>query len=103
MAAVLAGTALNGAWIFFGQGTVTALVSRNASTDRAAASGLYLTSYYLDRFGSVPTALGIDAAIGAAARTGRVVFRSAWPNIVETRTIGAHRTAAKRTPLTGRN
>jgi hypothetical protein len=64
---VLAGMALNGVGTFLAQGTVTALVSRNASADGAAASGLYLTSYYLDRSGSVPTVLGIDAAIGAAA------------------------------------
>ncbi|MEL7281748.1 MAG: MFS transporter [Pseudomonadota bacterium] len=43
---VLAGLAVIGAGTFFMQAAATGFVGRTASTDRAAANGLYLTSYY---------------------------------------------------------
>ena len=45
--AVLVGLALVGVGTFFAQATATGFVSRTAITDRSAASGLYLASYYL--------------------------------------------------------
>jgi len=47
LSAVLAGLALVGVGTFFAQATATGFVSRTAMTDRSAASGLYLASYYL--------------------------------------------------------
>lgn len=44
---VLAGLTLIGAGTFFMQAAATAFVGRTAETDRAAANGLYLTSYYI--------------------------------------------------------
>jgi predicted MFS family arabinose efflux permease len=45
--AVLAGLALMGVGTFFAQAVATGFVGRNAASDRAAASGLYLAAYYL--------------------------------------------------------
>jgi YNFM family putative membrane transporter len=45
-AAVLAGLALLGVGTFFAQAAATGFVARTASTERVAASGLYLASYY---------------------------------------------------------
>jgi MFS transporter, YNFM family, putative membrane transport protein len=46
LAAVLTGMALIGVGTFFAQATATGFVSKAATTDRAAASGLYLASYF---------------------------------------------------------
>ncbi len=46
LAAVLIGMSLVGVGTFFAQATATGFVSRAATTDRAAASGLYLASYF---------------------------------------------------------
>ncbi|MEO0632635.1 MAG: MFS transporter [Pseudomonadota bacterium] len=45
--AVLTGLAVIGAATFFMQAATTGFVGRTATTDRAAANGLYLTSYYV--------------------------------------------------------
>ena len=45
--AVLTGMVLLAAGTFFAQATTTGFVGRAASTDRAAANGLYLASYFL--------------------------------------------------------
>lgn len=79
LASVLAGLAIMGVGTFFAQATATGFVGRVASSDRAAASGLYLTSYYLggmagaallgqiyDRLGWSATAAGIGFALLAA-------------------------------------
>ncbi|HEU0222546.1 MAG TPA: MFS transporter, partial [Paracoccaceae bacterium] len=47
LAPVLAGLALMGVGTFFAQAAATGYVGRNAASDRAAASGLYLAAYYL--------------------------------------------------------
>lgn len=47
LAPVLVGLALIGAGTFLAQAVATGFVSRTATSDRGAASGLYLTSYYL--------------------------------------------------------
>jgi YNFM family putative membrane transporter len=47
LAAVVAGMVLVGAGTFFAQAVATGYVGRAAAVDRAAASGLYLASYYL--------------------------------------------------------
>ena len=44
---VLTGLTLIGAGLFFGQSVATGFVGRTAKGDKAAANGLYLTSYYL--------------------------------------------------------
>jgi predicted MFS family arabinose efflux permease len=78
--AVLAGLAAIGVGTFFAQATATGYVSRTAATDRGAASGLYLASYFLgglagsavlgqvfDRLGWAACVAGIGAALLAAA------------------------------------
>ncbi len=80
LAAVLAGMCLVAAGTFFAQGTVTGFVSRTATSDRGAASGLYLASYFLggitgaavlgrvfDTFGWTATVAGIAIAVSLAA------------------------------------
>lgn len=60
---VLAGLAVIGMGTFFMQAAATGFVGRTATTDRAAANGLYLTSYY---FGGLAGAflLGQAQAVG---------------------------------------
>src|SRR5262249_21335757 len=73
---VMVGLALLGVGTFFAQATATGFVSRTASTDRGAASGLYLASYFLgglagsavlgqvfDRLGWTACVVGIGAAL----------------------------------------
>jgi predicted MFS family arabinose efflux permease len=77
---VLAGLVLLGVGTFFAQATATGFVGRAARSDRAAASGLYLSSYYLgglagaallgqvfDMLGWPATVVGVAAALLAAA------------------------------------
>lgn len=79
LAAILAGMCLVAAGTFFAQGTVTGFVSRTATSDRGAASGLYLASYFLggitgaavlgrvfDTFGWTATVAGIAIAVTLA-------------------------------------
>lgn len=63
---VLAGLMLVGVGTFFAQATATGFVGRAAMSDRAAASGLYLASYY---FGGL---------MGAAV-LGQIFDRYGWP------------------------
>lgn len=76
---VLAGLIVMGIGTFFAQAVATGFVGRAASSDRAAASGLYLASYYLggmtgagllgqvyERFGWTVTLCGIGFALGLA-------------------------------------
>jgi predicted MFS family arabinose efflux permease len=73
---VLAGMALAACGTFFAQATATGFVSRAATADRGAASGLYLASYFLgglfgsaiigqlfDRMGWTAAVLGVGAAL----------------------------------------
>lgn len=77
---VLVGMVLIGVGTFFAQAIGTGYVGRAATTDRAAASGLYLASYYLgglvgaailgqvfDRYGWGACVAGIGLALAAAA------------------------------------
>src|SRR5215471_10481205 len=81
---VLAGMTLVAAGTFFAQAIATGYVGRAAMTDRAAASGLYLSSYYFgglvgaallgqvfDRLGwrSCVIAIGVSLALAAALST----------------------------------
>jgi predicted MFS family arabinose efflux permease len=66
---VLAGMALVAAGTFFAQAIATGHVGRAAVTDRAAANGLYLSSYYL------------GGLVGAAA-LGQVFDRVGWTSCV---------------------
>ena len=76
---VLAGLAIVGVGTFFAQATATGFVGRAAKHDRAAASGLYLSSYYLgglvgaallgrvfEAFGWAATVAAIGASIALA-------------------------------------
>jgi predicted MFS family arabinose efflux permease len=78
--AVLVGMVLMGAGTFFAQATATGFVSRAATVDRGAASGIYLACYFLgglvgtailgqvfDRLGWPATVIGIGAALAVAA------------------------------------
>ena len=62
---VLAGLAIVGVGTFFAQATATGFVGRAAKHDRAAASGLYLSSYYL-------------GGLAGAALLGRVFESYGW-------------------------
>ena len=77
---VLAGMALAAIGTFFAQAVATGFVSRAATADRGAASGLYLASYFLgglvgsavlgqlfDRFGWAAAIAGVGMALLAAA------------------------------------
>jgi len=79
-AAVLLGLALIAVGTFFAQATATGFVGRAATTDRGAASGLYLASYFLgglvgsavlgmvfDHLGWTACVAGIGAALGLGA------------------------------------
>jgi predicted MFS family arabinose efflux permease len=83
LAAVLAGMTLVGIGTFFAQAVATGHVGRIAERDRAAASGLYLSSYYcgglagaaaigqlFDRFGWNAALAGVFGALGLAALLG---------------------------------
>jgi len=80
LSAVMTGLALVGVGTFFAQATATGFVSRAASTDRGAASGLYLASYFMggligsavlgqlfDSYGWTACVAGIGIALLAAA------------------------------------
>lgn len=80
LSVVLGGMVLLGVGTFFAQATATGFVSRAATTDRAAASGLYLASYFLgglvgsavlgqvfDRLGWSACVAGIGLALAVAA------------------------------------
>lgn len=84
LAPSLTGLALVGVGTFLAQATATGFVSRAATTDRGAASGLYLASYYLgglfgsallgllfDRLGWTACVGGIALALGLAALLAR--------------------------------
>ena len=77
---VLAGMVLVGVGTFFAQAIGTGFVGRAAKSDRAAASGLYLASYYLgglfgaavlgqlfDRYGWPACVAGVAVALALAA------------------------------------
>lgn len=79
MGVVLTGMSLAAVGTFFAQATATGFVSRAATTDRGAASGLYLASYFLgglagsavlgqlfDRFGWAACVGGVGVALVAA-------------------------------------
>ena len=85
---VLAGLVLVGIGTFLTQATATGYVGRTAMTDRAAASGLYLASYFFgglvgsavlgqlfDRFGWPACVAGIGAALLLAAGLAKWVDR----------------------------
>jgi predicted MFS family arabinose efflux permease len=78
--AVLAGLMLIGIGTFFAQAAATGFVGRAATTDRAAASGIYLACYFsggligsailgllFDRFGWSACVAGIGLSLAAAA------------------------------------
>jgi predicted MFS family arabinose efflux permease len=77
---ILAGLALVAVGTFFAQAAATGFVSRAATTERGAASGIYLASYYLgglvgsallgvvfDKFGWTPTVIALGVALAIAA------------------------------------
>jgi len=80
LAAILGGMILVGVGTFFAQATATGFVSRAATTDRGAASGLYLASYFLggligsavlgqvfDRLGWTACVIGVGLSLLIAA------------------------------------
>jgi predicted MFS family arabinose efflux permease len=89
LAIVLAGLAIVGVGTFFAQATATGFVGRAAKSDRAAASGMYLASYYLgglagaallgqvfDRIGWSATVGGVAIALVLAALCAAMLKRS---------------------------
>ncbi len=86
--AIIAGMTLVGIGTFFAQAVATGHVGRIAEGDRAAASGLYLSSYYcgglagaavvgqlFDRLGWSAAVAGVFAALSLAALLGRKLAR----------------------------
>lgn len=69
LAAIIAGLVLVGVGTFFAQAVATGFVGRAAKQDRAAASGLYLASYYL-------------GGLAGAAVLGQVFDHVGWPATV---------------------
>jgi MFS transporter, YNFM family, putative membrane transport protein len=69
LAPVLLGLVLIGVGTFFAQATATGFVGRAAKSDRAAASGLYLASYYM-------------GGLAGAALLGQVFEKLGWPATV---------------------
>ena len=80
LSAVLIGLVLVGVGTFFAQAVATGFVSRAATGDRGAASGMYLSSYFagglvgtavlgqvFDRFGWAACVAGIALSLAAAA------------------------------------
>jgi predicted MFS family arabinose efflux permease len=80
---VIGGMTLVGIGTFFAQAVATGHVGRVAQGDKAAASGLYLSSYYcgglagaavvgllFDRFGWPTAIAGVFVALGLAAMLG---------------------------------
>lgn len=80
LSAVLIGLVLVGVGTFFAQAVATGFVSRAATGDRGAASGMYLSSYFtgglvgtavlgqaFDRFGWAACVAGIGLSLAAAA------------------------------------
>lgn len=80
LTAILAGLVLVAAGTFFAQAAATGFVSRTATTERGAASGIYLASYYLgglagsavlgavfDVFGWTETVVVLGIALALAA------------------------------------
>jgi MFS transporter, YNFM family, putative membrane transport protein len=65
LGAVLSGLVLVGAGTFFAQAVATGFVGRAAATDRAAASGIYLSCYYL-------------GGVAGSALLGQVFDYSGW-------------------------
>jgi YNFM family putative membrane transporter len=86
---VLAGMALVAAGTFFAQAIATGYVGRAAMTDRAAASGLYLGSYY------------VGGLVGAAL-LGQVFDRIGWPACVVAIGLSLALAAALSTYLRGK-
>jgi MFS transporter, YNFM family, putative membrane transport protein len=84
LTAILTGLVLIGVGTFLAQATTTGFVGRAATSDRGAASGLYLASYFFgglvgsavlgqlfDRFGWNACVAGIALALLLAALLGR--------------------------------
>jgi MFS family permease len=84
LAAVLVGLVLIGVGTFFAQAIATGFVGRAATSNRGAASGLYLAAYFFgglvgsaalgqlfDRLGWAACVAGIGAALAAAAMLAR--------------------------------
>ncbi len=69
VAPVVTGLVLVGVGTFFAQAVATGFVGRAAKTDRAAASGIYLASYYL-------------GGLAGAAIIGQVYDHFGWPPAV---------------------
>jgi predicted MFS family arabinose efflux permease len=89
LVAVLAGLAMVGVGTFFAQATATAFVGRAATSDRAAASGIYLACYFLggivgslvlglifDRAGWSACVAGVGAALVLAGALASRITRS---------------------------
>jgi predicted MFS family arabinose efflux permease len=89
LASILAGLVIVGVGTFFAQATATGFVGRAAKHDRAAASGMYLSSYYLgglagafflgrlfDAYGWAATVSAVGAALALAGALAAMLRRS---------------------------
>ncbi len=92
---ILAGLVLVAVGTFFAQAAATGFVSRAATTERGAASGIYLASYYLgglmgsallgvvfDKFGWTDTVIALGVALAIAAL---VTFQIKEPALTATK------------------
>lgn len=87
---VIAGLTMVGVGTFFAQAVATGFVGRAAKTDRAAASGIYLASYYV-------------GGLAGAWAVGQAYDRAGWPvavGLVGISLVGAAALAATLRPAT---
>lgn len=71
---LLAGLAIIGAGLFFAQAAATGFVGRTATSNHAAANGLYLTSYYI---GGIAGSLVVGALYSSFGWTGAIYTMAA--------------------------
>ena len=101
LAPILVGLAIVGVGTFFAQAVTTGFVGRAASTDRAAASGIYLASYYVGGIAgsAIPgelfqhfdwpacvaataAALALAAVLGTGLKLDDQSRSTAWPAVI---------------------
>lgn len=93
---VLTGLALVGVGMFCAQAVVSGFVGRAATGDRAAASGLYLTSYYL---GGLAGALLVGRVFEVAGWAGAVTLMIAAAALAVLCGVALRQLSAQRTPV----
>jgi len=90
LSAVLVGMVLVGVGTFFAQAIATGYVGRTAQTDRAAASGLYLASYYLGGLVGAAVLGQIFDRLGWGATVAVIAFSLALAGVLSLRLVSGY-------------